>query len=290
MCPRRPARRAPLFAALFAALLGVLAPARGARGQDVLIAPTAVVVTERARAGALTLVNTGEHEAEVRLSTAYGYPVTDAAGAMTLRVLDTPGDTAPSAAAWVRFFPERLVLAPGQRRTVRLLVTPPAGTRDGEYWARLVVAARRASGAQSTDAAGSGAPATVGLSLEVRSVLALFYRQGPVSTGVRLDAVRAEPAGDSLAVRAHLTREGSAAFVGSLRAVLRDASGAARAQAALPLGVYYTLDPRLAVSRRGLPAGRYTLALEAVAARPDVPAAALLPAPPARGAMAVTLP
>lgn len=276
------------FVALASALVGATAgAARTARAQAILVAPTAVVATDRVRTGALTLINTGEHDVEVRLSTAYGYPVTDSAGAMTLRLFDAVQDTMPSAASWVRFFPDRLLLATGQRRTVRLLVTPPAGLRDGEYWSRVVVSARRAS----EPAGAEGTPAiAIGLALEVRSILALFYRQGAVATRVRLDAVRAAPAGDSLVVRARLTREGAAAFVGSLRAVLRDARGVARAEASLPLGVYYALEPRIALPTRGLAAGAYALTLEALSARADLPSAALLPAPPERREATVVLP
>lgn len=261
--------------------------ARTARAQAILVAPTAVVVTDRARAGALTLVNTGEHDVEVRLSTAYGYPVTDSAGAMTLRLFDAVQDTMPSAAPWVRFFPDRLLLAPGQRRTVRLLVTPPAGLRDGEYWSRVVVSARRAAEPAGAD---SAPPIVIGFALEVRSILALFYRHGAVATRVRLDAVRATPAGDSLVVRARLTREGTAAFVGSLRAVLRDGRGVPRAEGVLPLGVYYALEPRITLPTRGLAAGAYALTLEALSARADLPPTALLQTPAERRETAVVLP
>src|SRR5207247_10383600 len=80
--------------------------------------------------------------AEITISTAFGYPVTDSLGHFALRAVDRPDSTLPSAAAWVQAFPRRLTIAPLERQTVRLLATPPAGLPDGEYWARLIVSAR----------------------------------------------------------------------------------------------------------------------------------------------------
>lgn len=275
------------FAGIVALLAGVVAAApRPAAAQALMIAPTAVVVNDRQRTGALTLINNDDQVVEAELSTAFGYPVTDDAGVMTLRMIEAPGEGDRSAAGWVRTFPQRLALKPGERRTVRLLVTPPAGLPDGEYWSRIVVAARRVSPPSAADTAGIA----IGLRVEVRSILPLFYRSGAVATGVRLDSVRTQAVRDSLAVRVRLTRTGSAAFVGSVRAVLRDGRGVRRAEATLPLGVYHALDPRLALATRGLPAGRYELTVAAHTERPDLPAAALVHAPPEPRVVAVTLP
>lgn len=272
---------------LVAALL-TGAAVRESAAQALMIAPNAIVIDARTKTGAVTLINTGDRAAEVSLSTLYGFPVTDSVGRMQLRTLDVVDDTVPSAATWLRAFPERLVIAPGARRTVRLLATPPAGLTEREYWARLVVASRAAAQTDSTP--GDAQSVHIGLALEVRSVLAVFYRNGAVSTGVALDAPRTSVDGDSIVAQARLQRRGNAAFVGSLNAVLRDSTGAARATATLPLGVYYTLEPRLAIPRVNVPPGRYVVELEAVSRRPDVAPGLLLPATSPRLTTDVVIP
>jgi hypothetical protein len=87
-----------------------------------------------------------------------------------------------------------------------------------------------------------------------------------------------------------LTRQGNAAFVGTLRARLLDAKGRSRAESVLPLGVYYTLEPTFALSAAGLPPGRYELSLEAVASRPDLPPGTVLAAESARRSLPIELP
>ena len=77
-----------------------------------------------------------------------------------------------------------------------------------------------------------------------------------------------------------MTRRGNAAFVGAIHAVLRDSAGTVRASTLLPLGVYYSLSPLLALSRRGLAGGVYTLEVEAASSRPDVGGRYLLQARP----------
>jgi len=226
---------------------------------------------------------------------------------MYLKMLEPIADSAPSAAAWIRSFPPRLVILPGERRTVRVLVTPPPGLAQGEYWARLVVATRtlpapkaiprvsaaaltRASTVADTTSATAGEGVQIGLTLEVRSLLGLFFRNGAVTTGIALDEPRTFVDGDSIAVRVKMQRLGNAAFVGSLRVTLRDVRGAAVAIEALPLGVYYDLDPRVVLRPGRLAAGRYTVLVEAIAARPDVSASLLLPIAPARRVVDLVVP
>jgi P pilus assembly chaperone PapD len=256
--------------------------------QSVAIAPQMIVVDSRTNAGSLILVNEGNIASEVSISTEYGYPDTDSSGGMFLRTFNTAPDTAPSAASWIQVFPQRFRLEPHARRTVRLLVTPPKTLLQREYWGRIVVADHGA--APSNIAVGDTQAIHVGLNLEVRSVLAFFYRNGSLSTGLRIDSARAAAQGDSLVVRAMLTRTGTAAFVGSLKASLRDSAGKTVSEGVLPLGVYYTLSPKVPVPLHGVHSGVYTLVLTAVSSRPDVQPQTLVHAEPVQTTLSVTIP
>lgn len=273
-------------AAAIPILLALAAPR--APAQSIMVASPAVVIEDQSRTGALTLINDGIVPVEVSVSAFCGYPVTDSIGRMYLRTFDVVDDTMPCAARWVQSFPRRLRIDAKSRATVRLLVAPPAGLPRREYWARIVVAAKGGQAVVGGLADSSAIQAT--LNLEIRSVVGLFYRTPGLHTGVALDRLRSEVVGDSLVGRALLTRQGDAAFVGSLRAVLRDAEGKVRSQSQLPLGVYYTLEPRFAIPVAGLEPGAYQLSLEAVSSRPDLPPDALLKTVPVRLSVPVTLP
>lgn len=285
MLPSRSTRRLAALCAAAAALSIAAAPARA---QGVLVAPQAVFVDHRTRSGAIELYNPGTEPAEVTVSALFGYPVTDSLGRTTLYTTTAPDSSAPSAAAWVSAFPRRLTLAPRQRQTVRLLVRPPQNLPDGEYWTRLVVQAKGGRVEVAGPAEDSGIQ--VGLTLEVRTIIALLYRKGTVSTGVALSGVRAELDGDSLAVRARLERTGNAAYLGQVHGTLTDASGRTVKAFDVPTAVYYALEPRYALAVDDLAPGRYTFELRVATDREDVTGGALLTSAAVREAVTVTVP
>jgi hypothetical protein len=271
-------------------LAGLAASASVAAAQGVLVAPHAVVMDHRTRSGSLSLYNPGDEAAEISLSTFYGYPVTDSTGDFELRTIEHPDASQPSAAGWIEAFPKRMLLGPKERQTVRLLARPPAGLRDGEYWARLVVSAK--GGTVPVTGMDTATGVTVGLNLEVRTVLPLQYRKGRVATAVRLTRLAGSIEGDSLAVRVHLQRTGTAAFIGTLRGALVDSTGATVTSFTSPLAVYYAMEPRITAPLPGgrVPPGRYRLRVEVAAEREDLAPESLLPARPVRDSLEVRLP
>jgi hypothetical protein len=271
---------------LLALSVVVAAPAI-ADAQGVLVAPHGIFIDHRVRTGSFELYNPNPQPAEVSVSTLFGYPVTDSLGRLSLRTIASPDSTEPSAAAWIEAYPRRLMLRPFERQRVRLLARPPAGLPDGEYWTRLVVAA---TGGRIPV---TGVPDTsgiqIGLTLEMRTVVAVFYRKGAVRTGVALSEVRADIVGDSLVVRARLTRQGNAAFIGTARGRLVNADGRQVAAFASHLGVYYGLEPRFTAPVGSLPPARYTLRLDVASERDDLAREALLRASTVRDSALVTV-
>lgn len=273
--------------ALFcAALLGL--GAASVQAQGVMVAPHAVYIDHRVRSGSVLLYNPGTDPVEVTISTLFGYPTTDSTGAIVLRTVENPDSTVPSALAWIQAFPRRLTVAPLERQTVRLLARPPAGLPDGEYWVRLMIAAKAGQipivGVSDTTAI------QVGLTLEVRTIIGIAYRKGPVRTGVALSNVRAQLVGDTLVTWSRLVRQGNAAFVGTVHGTVVDSTGATRAAFASPLGVYFTMEPRIASTIGKLPRGRYWLRYEVVAEREDLDPAVVLPAPAVRDSVRLVVP
>lgn len=286
-------RHAAALAVLF--VLSGAAPALAAQG--VMVAPHAVFIDHRVRSGSVLLYNPGTEPVEVAISTIFGYPTTDSTGKIALDTL--VADSSVSALSWIQAFPRRLTVGPRERQTVRLLARPPAGLADGEYWLRLVIAAQ--AGTVPISGVADTTAIQVGLKLEVRTIIGVNYRKGVVSTGVALSAVSAKIVGDSLITRSTLKRLGNAAFIGMIRQTLVDSTGAVHAQRggdslvptyASPIGVYATMQPRLAtaISRPGLPRGRYWLRYEVVAEREDLDPKVVLKAPAVRDSVQLVVP
>ena len=266
-------------------------------GQGVMVAPHAVFIDHTQRSGSVLLYNPGTQAVEVTIATIFGYPTTDSTGGIRLDTL--PADSATSALAWIQAFPRRLTVGPRERQTVRLLARPPVGLPDGEYWLRLIIAAQ--AGRVPITGIADTTAIQVGLTLEVRTIIGVNYRKGAVSTGVSLSHLRAQIVGDSLITRAKIERHGNAAFVGMIRETLVDSGGAVHALQVgdsvvrtfqSPVGVYFTMEPRLAstIARPALPRGRYWLRYEVVAEREDLDPKVVLKASAVRDSVQVVVP
>jgi len=266
----------------------LLAVATPAAGQGVMIAPTAIFMDHGTRSGSVLLYNPNTEPVEVTISVIFGYPTTDSTGGLYLRTVDEPDSTLPSAAGWLQAFPRRLTVMPLERQTVRLLARPPQGLPDGEYWARLVIAAK--GGQLPVTGVPDSADIQVGLTLEVRSILGVYYRKGAPTTGVGLSDLSAELAGDTLAVRVQLTRTGTAAFIGTVRGELVDTAGAVRAAFDAPVVVHYAMAPRYRTFAGILPPGRYRLRLTVAPGREDIDSRLSLPALTVRDSVEVRVP
>lgn len=259
--------------------------------QGVLVAPHAIFVDHRTRSGWIQLHNPGAEPVEVDVSATFGFPVTDSMGNLELRIIEEPDSTLPSALGWIQAFPRR-VLVPGQgRQTVRLLARPPAELPDGEYWSRIIVSAK-AGTIPVTTTDSTRDDITIGLALEVRTIVPLIYRKGGVQSGVQIDSVRATLEPDSVVVRAQLTRVGGGAWLGTVRGRLVPASGRGDPVASfeVPISVYYRIDPRFTLPRAGIPAGDYRLELDLSSDRADIAPEYLLQSAPVRTAVSVRLP
>src|SRR2546423_2663276 len=256
--------------------------------QGVVIAPHAVFIDGRARSGSVLLYNPNTEPVEVSISLLFGYPATDSLGRIVLRTIDHPDSTMRSAAEWIQAFPRRLTVPPLERQTIRLLASPPPGLADGEYWARLVISAK--GGQLPVTGVADTAKVRVGLTLEVRTIIGVFYRKGAVHTGISLSGLRTAVVGDSLAVWARLTQQGNAAYIGSAHAALVDSTGKTLAEMKAPIGVYYTMEPRYALPIGALAPGRYRLRLDLSTAREDLAPELVLPSPPVRDSVEVRVP
>jgi hypothetical protein len=265
----------------------VLGGVRIAGAQGVVVAPHAIYVDHRTRSASVTLYNPGADPVEASVSFLFGYPVTDSTGHLQLFQPDSVTPDMPSASGWIEAFPKRITIPPLARQTVRLLARPPQGLPDGEYWARVVVTAR--GGAVPVSNADTGA-IRIGLNLEVRTLIPLIYRKGVLRTGLSVASVKTAKVADSVEVRPHLRREGTAAYTGTAKGALVDQSGKSVASFSQPIAVYYDAEPAFRLGAKGLPAGTYHLRLEFVTERPDIAPELLLRAPVLKDSIEVTLP
>jgi len=250
----------------------------------VTVSPTALYITSRNPSALLTLINTGSRPEEIELSIAFGYPVSDTAGVLRVDIVDSAPTGEPSLTSYLRIFPRRLVLQPGQRQVVRVMVAMPAGAANGEYWGRVLVKSR---GGEPPIEQSQG-NVRMQLALETTLATAVFFQKGDVKTGISIPAAEARRMGDSVQFTLDLKRENNAAFLGRIRAELVNASGATVAEVEDVAAVYRSVRRRFML-RTGspLPPGAYTVRYLVDTERPDLPSQGPIKAEAVRGTVGV---
>jgi P pilus assembly chaperone PapD len=263
------------------AVIGLLALS-ASMAHAVTVSPTAVYITSRNPSALLTLINTGSRAEEIELSIAFGYPVSDSTGVLRVDIVDSAAAGEPSLTSYLRVFPRRLVLQPGQRQVVRVMVAMPAGAADGEYWGRVLVKSR---GGEPPIEQSQG-NVHMQLSLETTFATAVFFHKGEMKTGVAVSSAAARRLGDSVQFTLDLKRDGNSAFLGRIRTELLDAKGTTVAEVEDVVAVYRTLRRRF-VLRTGkpLPPGAYTVRYLVDTERPDLPPQGPIKAPPVTGSV-----
>lgn len=265
--PSCPDHRLRLAARVGTALIALaLAAAPGAGAQGVVITPQTVVLARGGRSATLEMVNQGATTATVTVTPVFGYPVTDTAGALDVRIIEAPPPEEPSAAGWTNVFPRAFSIAPGRQQTVRVLVRPPPQLPDGEYWARLAVVSRSipAPSLGRDSAAGEPAP------LEVEQMIAVFYRKGPLTTALAMDTPGVAVSAGRLRVRPVFERRGTAAYLGTCTITLRTADGREVRTLTRRLAVYRRLSPVYELELSGIPPGTYRVVVQASTDRDDL--------------------
>jgi P pilus assembly chaperone PapD len=265
------------------AVVGLLA-ITASTAHAVTVSPTAVYITSRNPSALLTLINTGSRPEEIELSIGFGYPISDSTGVLRVDIVDSAASGEPSLTSFLRVFPRRLVLQPGQRQVVRVMVAMTAGAADGEYWGRVLVKSR---GGEPPIEQNQG-NVRMQLSLETTFATAVFYHKGEVKTGIEVPSASARRMGDSVQFTLDLTRDGNSAFLGRIRAELVDASGTTVADVEDVVAVYRSLRRRF-VLRTGahLPSGAYAVRYVVDTERPDLPPQGPTKAAAVRGSVEV---
>lgn len=264
-----------------AVLVLALSAAATAVARAVSVSPMSVFLDHRARAGTITLYNPNPLPEEIEISFAFGYPTSDSAGVVTVPLVAEAPAGEPSAVTWVRAFPRRLVLQPGQQQVVRILAQPPADLADGEYWARVLVAA---TGGTPPVEQQVQPDVRVAISMRTVVVASLNYRKGEPTTGVRVDSAAAERTEDGVQLTLDMTRAGEAAYLGRVRVELLDERGGVIARDEDVVAIYRTLRRRFVLADAGGAARvRYTIETE----RPELGQANIITAPPVSGALDV---
>ncbi|HEX6307580.1 MAG TPA: hypothetical protein VFZ69_05290 [Longimicrobiales bacterium] len=247
----------------------------------VSVSPMSVFLSHSNRTGSITLYNPNPQPEEIEVSFAFGYPQSDSAGEVTVPLAQSAPAGEPSAVPWLRAFPRRLVLQPGQQQVVRILAQPPADLPDGEYWSRVLIVA---TGGRPPVEQQVQPDVRVAISMRTIIVGSLNYRKGRLSTGIVVTGAAAVRTAAGVQLSLDMERQGEAAYLGRIRVELLDASGRVLHEEEDVVSVYRTLRRRFTVPG-GLDAARVRYTIDTN--RPELGQSNIIGAPAVSGTVDV---
>ena len=235
---------------------------------QVSINPTVITVHQGEHIEELTVFNTSSEPMEVSLSMEFGYPDMNAQGAVFVNYSDAEAAGLYGLDSHLRIFPRQFVLEPGKRQIVRMQVMPMADRAPGVYWTRVKIASNELSMDQA-ELSASGFSSRV--TYRIQQNIGVFYRNGDVSTGLRLESVSSTQVGDTLNVATSLIRTGNSPYLGHVRVRLLGADGVVAAEHERPFSVYFDRAWTIPMDVSTVPSGIYTMEVSTQNRRADMP-------------------
>jgi len=210
---------------------------------SVLVAPTAVFLSDADRTGRMTIQNPTDKPKEVSIFFSFGLPESDSLGNVQVRLQDSGITDTRSAVDWLKAFPRKMVLAPGATQVVRFVARPPKDLPDGEYWARIVVRSQESQTSLPSQAGDD--KITTKLNMIIQTAIILKYRTGNLVA--KLDVVDTQVVSLDSAVNIFVNMEnrGNVSYVGILQGRLLDAKNREISTERINLAVYHSLIRRL---------------------------------------------
>ena len=236
---------------------------------QITIAPTNLFIDQRTKFGTYFVVNGSNVPQEINIDFIFSYSNTNENGERLIIEDDSAAADLHSAADWIRAFPRSFQLAPGERRVVRLRLTPPGDLDDGMYWARIRTVSTPVSPPVELQTNNDAVTASIGIRLESKT--GAYYKQGEVNTGIAVPSLTAAVADDDiLEVLANVNRLGNAPFLGSITANIYDADNSLVKSSFISTTIYFDGYHKQEVDVSDLPAGNYSVELMFESRRSDI--------------------
>lgn len=269
------------------AVLLLLTGLSGKAWAQVSIAPT-TLYTDANGLSTFYISNPAQTPQEISISFVFGYPAHNENGELYMVYEDMEKEAQLGLGERLRVFPRTFILAPNKQQVVRVQVLPDRSKPDGMYFSRVKITS-------NVQAADVDRQAEEGVAMRVNfkfdQILAVFHKQGAVSTSLQLGTTEYQREGNKLHVTSVFTRGGNAPYIGSAQAILRDPLNQVVAEQRQTVALYFDSRHRVTLELpENLVMGDYDLELIYQTERGDVSATDLVQGNPIRKILRVTLP
>ena len=233
---------------------------------QVVIYPTRIYINHPSHFGTYYVLNKSPKRQEVTISTKFGYPASDSLGNLHMNYTDSSAAQSYSANSWVRIFPKKFILNPGQRQVVKLLVSPTGKTRDQVYWTRLITKVRPVG--NSLDTAKSAT--NMHIIFVVNYVTTILYQNGNILSDPVITNISHSTDSSGVRLYAGIKRTGNTPFIGKIRFRVTDKTGKIIVSEINPIEVYFNMVKPFRIPRNRLKPGEYKADVSLLAGKEDL--------------------
>jgi hypothetical protein len=219
--------------------------------------PTYLFLNSPNRSVSVSVSNPTNTRQEIWIEYRYGYPVAGDSGKFAMHYIEPPvPGSEPSAVQWLKAYPQRFVLSPGESQVVRIMVTPPMGILPGEYWGRVVIGSTERE-IKKTIAPGTSPVSRFQYISQID--IPLHFRFGSVNSTLTIRDFTSSVVNGKLTFDVNLIRSGNASYWGTMTTVLKEKNGKIIKSQNDVVAIYKDMLYPGALDVQSVPPGTYSL-------------------------------
>ena len=231
------------------------------------VAPPVVFMSPENRFGLLMLENRTSNTQEVSIEFKFGYPTSDSLGVVAMQYTDSSAELQHSIASWVKAFPKKFVLAPGEQQSVRLALTTPPSLPDGIYWTRIITTG--APQQKFVDTIRTGI--TTQLNYVFQQVTTAAFVKGKIVSQLAIQGKGAQRDSSGITLLWYVDRTGNAPYFGTALTKIFNQNGDLVDETKEILAIYFSMMKRSVFSTSKVKPGFYTVEVSFLPERTDIP-------------------
>lgn len=230
--------------------------------------PTMVFLSEGQMVQELTIQSQTDSLQEVEFSASFGFPTYSEDRGLYMDEGDETDRFIYDLSPYVRVYPEKLFLSPGQRQIVRILVRDSPNFEAGTYWTRLSIKSQVAQPEAQEQLIPVGQSTSI--NLIVRQNIGVYYKHGITTTDLSLTSLSTNQNNGVLEIFPRVRRDGNSPYIGSLEAKLYNESGDLVSESSIVINAFFETLLPTKLNIQDLPRGPYELVLRFSTTRGDV--------------------
>ncbi|SRR5690606_18123216 len=220
---------------------------------QVIISPYVVYTDHKTKSATLIVTNNSSEIQEVAVSTKFGYPISDKDGNIKMEYPDSTNKNSQDVTKYVKVFPKKFYLEPGEQQTVRLSVKAPVDLTIGTYWTRIVTTTK------TKDSSGmvSSNPGFANVKLILSQVTTLIFRNKRYENSISITDIIESVSKDELNLMLYYNVSGDSPFFADSRIRIFDSMNTMVDEKRESFSIYNSMIRRSTIGIRSLEPGTY---------------------------------